>query len=166
MRPTRGLSSAILWLFGASAVLTVAERPVRWWFLDLFRRDLSGEASSSTEFSAWGIANLAVGALVFFLWLASVVVFLIWLWRAHANLRDAGFPLRYGPNWAVAWWFVPIANLIEPYRVMADFWRATEPSADNQHWRKVFVPTFIIYWWVLRILSWPVRSFAYDLLGD
>jgi hypothetical protein len=69
------------------------------------------------------IVGLVVGLLNWFLQFASPIPIAMWIYRAHANLavmkcRD----LKYSPGWAVGWYFIPIANLIEPFRAMRELW--------------------------------------------
>src|SRR5688500_18010935 len=53
------------------------------------------------------------------LFIAVVVFFLIWVYRAFNNL-SALKPgnLEFSPGWAVGWWFIPFANLIKPFQAM------------------------------------------------
>ena len=54
----------------------------------------------------------------------TAVVFLVWVYRASANAHALGFgDLKFRPGWAVGWWFVPIANLIQAPRTMLELYR-------------------------------------------
>jgi heme/copper-type cytochrome/quinol oxidase subunit 2 len=69
------------------------------------------------------LALLAVGLAVIqiVIFIATVVVFLMWLYRAHENLTAFGVPkhqLEYSSGWAVGSFFVPIVSLIIPYRAV------------------------------------------------
>ena len=49
--------------------------------------------------------------------LGSLILFLIWFYRANANVRAMGADgLMGSPGLAVAWFFIPIAFLFMPYR--------------------------------------------------
>ena len=56
--------------------------------------------------------------------LVATILFIAWLARAvdNAPALGAGIP-RWTPRWAVAFWFIPVINLIAPYRVVADLYR-------------------------------------------
>lgn len=74
------------------------------------------------------IINLAV--------LATEVLWLIWQHRAHANLVARGVPgLRFTPGWSVAWWFIPIASLFQPFRAVRELDRTVgegrEPAVGD-----------------------------------
>lgn len=75
--------------------------------------------------------------------LATTVLLIIWMWRARKNL-DA-FPNAeqgMGAGWAIGGWFIPLANLVIPYRVMANIARASL--------RRARTPALVWVWW----LSW------------
>ncbi len=54
---------------------------------------------------------------------ASVITISVWVYRAYRNLAALGEPARMSPAMAVAWFFIPVANLWKPYQVMAEIWR-------------------------------------------
>ena len=56
--------------------------------------------------------------------LGAGVAFFMWVYRANQNARDlSGNELEFSPGWSVGWFFVPIAALFMPYRVVAEIWR-------------------------------------------
>jgi hypothetical protein len=87
-----------------------------------------------------------------------VIFFLIWFYRAYANLKalGAGKP-RYSPGWAVGAWFIPLANLVWPCVIAQEIWRKSDPNlatgdADQAH-RTGPRSGLIMAWWVLWVLS-------------
>src|SRR5688572_1405567 len=79
---------------------------------------------------------------VFFL--LAVVPIALWIYRAHANLREAGLSeLAYSPGWSIGSYFVPLANFVIPFRAMRELhnrshgegpWQADSPVADVASW--------------------------------
>jgi hypothetical protein len=67
-----------------------------------------------------------------------------WIYRAHANLHEAGVSeLRYSPWWSVGSFLIPLMNLVMPFRAMRelhnrshgeDSWQAHLPVADVTSW--------------------------------
>lgn len=51
------------------------------------------------------------GAVFAFALIGLVLSALVWVWRAHGNLRAAGFNPRYGPGKALAAYALPLVNL-------------------------------------------------------
>lgn len=92
-------------------------------------------------------ATLLLGIAGFYTvaFIVSVVLVAMWIHRAHANLRDAGFTgLEFTPGWAVGWFFVPFANLIKPFQAMRELWNASlgEPGGFAEP-----APGQIKFWW-------------------
>ncbi|HKP70301.1 MAG TPA: DUF4328 domain-containing protein, partial [Pyrinomonadaceae bacterium] len=91
--------------------------------------------------------------------LVVIVGFLIWLYRAHANLDALGARnLEFTPGWAVGWWFIPFANLVKPYQAVREVWYESDPDADPND--KVFLtaslrtaPTYMGVWWAMWLIS-------------
>lgn len=92
-----------------------------------------------------------------FLFVAAIVFFLIWEFRAFKNLS----PLRaqnseFTPGWAVGWWFIPFANLVKPYQAMSDLWTDSDPDFDAEGGflsNAVGAPRIMGWWWALFIVS-------------
>src|SRR5262245_2731722 len=83
-----------------------------------------------------GILQLAVlmhgGVAAIFnllVFIATVVVFLIWEHRANSNLRPLGVPRpEFSSRWAVGSWFVPFLNLVVPFQIVRYIWRKSDPD--------------------------------------
>lgn len=59
--------------------------------------------------------------------------------------------MEFTPGWAVGWFFVPIANLFKPYQVVAEIYRASDPSADPDYWSLAEVPRYLLLWWLSHV---------------
>lgn len=98
-----------------------------------------------------------VSLLFILVYIASVVLFVIWMSRAYKNLlyfRTTG--LEHSPRWAVGSFFVPFANLVVPYRAVKEIWLASSPELDvsgSDSWKLQKVPAIIKWWWGLWLLS-------------
>ncbi len=99
-------------------------------------------------------------AVIFILVLLSTyVVAGTWLYRAHANLRAQGVKrLNFTPGWCVGWYCVPFANLVMPYRSMAEIWQA---SLDGLNWNPDAPAPTLRIWWGL----WLAGAFTGYLAG-
>jgi hypothetical protein len=63
---------------------------------------------------------------------ATVIVFLIWEHRAISNLPPLGAPGReFSSRWAVGSWFVPILTLWVPFQIVRYIWRKSDPATVN-----------------------------------
>lgn len=90
------------------------------------------------------IALLGLVGLASLLFIVSFVIstipVLIWVWRAHNNLKREGVSgLKFSPGWAVGSYFVPIMNLFVPFQAMRALYNRshgepeelTEATADS-----------------------------------
>jgi len=87
---------------------------------------------------AFLVATLFAGSGLLLGLVAAGVLFGVWLHRAVSNLHRLGrVGMAYSPARSVASFYIPFVNLVRPYRVMKELWRATEPSApaDGGGWR-------------------------------
>lgn len=108
-----------------------------------------GASVESAERLAHGLAGdlftalqLAAGALL-------AAAFLPWLYRARVNVRALGMRrLRYGREWTVLAFLVPVLQLFRPYQVVAEVWRASDPSSgDPMAWHRAAVSPLVGLWW-------------------
>lgn len=114
------------------------------------------------QVSLW-IGLQGVGALLrALLYVATVVLFLVWLYRAYTNLRPAlrAERVESSAGWAIGWWFIPFANLVKPFLVVREVWRESDPEFDST---MAFAPRndgsaplYMSFWW----LFWLTSNFA------
>lgn len=96
----------------------------------------------------------ALSALQILVFLAGAIAFFVWLHRAVANVHALGARgFHTGPTMAIAWYFIPLANLAMPYATMRDTWKA---STDPRDWEAARGSAAIGWWW----LFWLVGNIA------
>jgi hypothetical protein len=109
---------------------------------------------------AWlDVSQMVVGTLNRLIAIACFVVFLIWFYRVHANLKALGASeLKYTSEWAIGYWFVPILQIFRPVQVAQEIWRNSDPdlgvSASS---------TFIGVWWAFWLNSIFINSMAFQM---
>jgi hypothetical protein len=83
------------------------------------------------------------------------LVFLTWIFSFAENCRALGVRgMRFTPIKAVLWWFIPILNLIVPYRIMQELWRATAPEDPiPTDWEYRPGSRLIMVWWLVYVLG-------------
>lgn len=96
------------------------------------------------------------GVIHFIVIWPAVVLTLIWLHQAAWSLRilqTAG--LAYSPSQAVLSFFIPIANLYQPYFALQEIWRASDPKAagNSLSWRKGSQGKLVIVWWLALLAA-------------
>ncbi len=99
---------------------------------------------------ALGATNALLGLFL----LVAMVPVIGWTYRAHANLHQAGLDeLRYSPRWSVGSFFVPLVNLVVPFRAMRELhnrshgegpWQAATPVGDVTSWWACLISAFAV----------------------
>lgn len=107
--------------------------------------------------SIWLMFQGLLFLLLFPIRFATIIVFLIWLYRVYKNLT----PLKasyteYSPGWAVGYWFIPFVNLFRPYQVVQEVWRESDPDFEpdmNFFSANTGTNSLLIVWWLLFLAS-------------
>ena len=91
--------------------------------------------------------------------IATATSFLIWTYRVYSNLKPLGAgSLRYSAGWAVGAFFVPILNIMRPYQIFDEIWKASDPDAkDGLSWRSLSTSPYVYQWWAAFILTTIVQ---------
>jgi hypothetical protein len=93
----------------------------------------------------------AIGLLFGASLLASIFIICRWLFVSARQNHLAGVEgLRISPGWAVGWFFVPVANIVMPYRALREIYRA---SFRNPGWAENPVPYCFPAWWTFWIVT-------------
>jgi len=150
----------------ANAVLAIAAVIVSaldiWRLTSLASRgnipDIDTALEDTLLFTIW-LVQAAIGILQVLALIFTVVLFLLWIHRAYGNLLLLGVQkqdLKYSPGWAVGWFFIPIANLVMPFLVVSEIWKASSPNLnplDSASWKARRTPRLLFIWWAFWIVS-------------
>ena len=102
-----------------------------------------------------------IGILPVFMTLAIAVPFAVFLARANRNARRFGEEfLVFSPLSMVWWYFVPVLNLVMPYRAVREVWRASRPTEGQPTGDS---PGVLIWWWTTLLtyqLALPASGLA------
>jgi hypothetical protein len=94
-----------------------------------------------------GVALLSLG-----IYIATIVVFLMWIYRASGNLSAFGAPSSYSSGWTIGSWFIPFVSLVVPYRATKELWNKSVPNTGNM-FSDLSPPAFFPIWWTFWLLS-------------
>lgn len=98
-----------------------------------------------------------LGSAYSLLYIATAVLFIVWLYRAHKNLQFLHPDLlEFSDAAAIGWWFAPIFSLFRPFQVVREVWAESEPEFDpdalhlsaNLH----TAPGYMVAWWIAFIV--------------
>lgn len=89
---------------------------------------------------------------------------LVWVWRAHANLVQAGVPAKFGPQKAVASYIIPVINLMLPFEAMRELFNRSHGEGEDFAHSAV---DDVTAWWTsvvigLLVLSVMIVKFVFD----
>ncbi|HLM18029.1 MAG TPA: DUF4328 domain-containing protein, partial [Acidimicrobiia bacterium] len=153
-RSTTGLRTALVWLLSINVATTVAAGIAvlhNNQVVDDYNHLRTNYAATESARRLVGVAGLAFGAVL----LATVVVFIVWMWRSAKNneLLDRVRP-RYTAGWSIGGWFIPIGNLWIPVRIMHDLWQGSDPATQrHEDWRVLRRTPLIGWWWGFYLAS-------------
>lgn len=113
-----------------------------------------GRSVDASEKRAYALTGAGLLALQVALYGATATGFVIWTYAARSNLRSLGARrLEYTTAWAVTGWWIPILNLIRPYQVIREIWKASDPgTTDPVAWKQVPSPRLLRLWWIFVLL--------------
>jgi hypothetical protein len=158
-RPIAGLGRAVQVLLAMSALAaTAAFLAGARAFRVVTRVESRGWIDIDTVESAELLDAMTL-AVELLLVLATGVVFIVWLYRAHSNLRAFGATqLRFTPGWAIGGWFVPFLNLARPMQVVNEIWSASgsEWTTGTAEWKRHPAPAWLKVWWGLWLTAWLI----------
>jgi hypothetical protein len=117
----------------------------------------AGQKISSTEANSNDSRQALVSMVQMLAFIVTAIGFLMWIHRAHRNLPALGAKnLEFTPGWAVGGFFVPFLNLVRPYKVTVEIWKASSPEfgvSDDISWEYAASSPLLGFWWGLWIVS-------------
>ena len=115
---------------------------------DLYSEDVFGVLANKND------SRVAIVDSLYLIFMISSF-FLIGRWffvSAKINHLSGIKELNFSPGWSVGWYFIPLANLVMPYRSLKETFKA---SFNSEEWQNNKVPyDFPIWWATLLISSW------------
>lgn len=174
-KSTRNLAMWAMMLLAFLAVLDVvnivtnaAELVLASQYPDTVTASLSDESADFTEMpggllqTAIGLIALGVSGFSVLGYLATIILFLIWMRRSYLNLKPLGTRnTEYSSGWAIGCWFVPFVNLVRPYGIIKEIWARSDPDdvemegmplGSTLELTKIATPMFGA-WWAFWIIS-------------
>lgn len=87
--------------------------------------------------------------------LLTVVSFLLWFHNTYKNtISLSNQPLKFSPGWSIGGFFIPLLNLVIPYKVAKEIWYASkDDDYDFNLLNKKPMVGFIMLWWLLFIFA-------------
>lgn len=154
-RPAIFLTRGVALLLGLQmAVCLLQVAAIGAWYWDLGQHSVTGMEQERVDQHAAVQTPLEIAQ--FSLQLAEAVLFFVWLYRVQSNLMSLdNEQLEFTPGWAVGWFFIPFANLVKPYQVVREVWRASDPRTlgyEPAGWATVSSAVLVGWWWAFHLI--------------
>jgi hypothetical protein len=139
---------ALLWVSFAASLIASATNIWGWLTLDAYGAGRASVADLETfdaVFAGYGLVETGI-------FIAAAIAWLAW----QSRTIDNEGPLRIGPPpWSpamsIVWWFVPFANLVQPYRIQRHMWTSYVGVAGVG---------LVLWWWITYLGSSIVTNAA------
>ena len=163
---TRRLGRAVAFFLTAGILLDGARATFDAWGIHLLRKVERGEILTAAQARAIVTRQEIVDVLHLLVFLGTAALFLTWLHRAHRNLEATGAgDLTYTPGWAVAYFLIPVLNLIRPLQVVRELWHSSEPDDEVRDAlaasARLFTPPVLGWWGGLWLVATIVGNWLF-----
>jgi hypothetical protein len=154
LRPTASLVTWLKALFLAFAVVA-AIGALLGLVQGVFFPELALEDEPEETDATLMVLGVGCQALLYLpLFVAIIVLFCKFVHRTRWNAEALGSRgMEFTPGWAVGWFFVPLANLFQPYRAVREIYLASDPEAGPHDWSRGSSGTLVGAWWTLWVIS-------------
>jgi len=140
------------WTLGLGALGALAAVVLNGWLSFRLHDGVAASADASVYYRLSVVLDVPVVAAT----VLSGLLFLRWLHLAVKTAKLLGLDPGTTPAWAVAWWFIPLANLYDPYLVVRELWLCLGGSRRG-------LAAVSAWWtaWVLGGIAWCVKARAF-----
>ncbi|WP_433216177.1 DUF4328 domain-containing protein [Microtetraspora malaysiensis] len=165
LRPIRGLGTAAVVMLAVDSLVSVIASVISAQRAILIDRMLADSDSvSMSEVEASDALNAGSGLVEITVYVATAVMFLIWLFRARTNAEVLSpWPHRRARPWLIFGWFVPIVGWWFPKQIVDDIWTSSKTGAlaETGNFATARRSGLIWAWW----LAWLVTAWVTKLVG-
>ncbi len=152
----RGRGSLTRWSLGLVALSMTLGATLSGWLIS----KLDGGMAPVDAFMTYERLSRMLTVSVGLATVLSAFFFLRWLHLAVRTAKLLGLAPGTTPAWAVAWWFIPLAHLYDPYLVMRGLRRSLGGSPKTG-------AAVTAWWtaWVLGVITWLIKEYLFLSLG-
>jgi hypothetical protein len=162
-----GISRSVQVIFLISAIISFVAVISGFLQSRLLKEILNGETITEAVASANDARESIIGISQSLFLILGIIVFLMWVYRASKNLHSLEKPrLKFTPGWAVGWFFVPFASLVQPYKAVAEVYKASNPEIDPNllDVEDIKTPGIVKWWWAFFLISNFLANIGFRLV--
>ncbi|NVJ65143.1 MAG: DUF4328 domain-containing protein [Gammaproteobacteria bacterium] len=154
--PTKKANLAIKAFYAVLAVY-VTHIITQIWRIGTFKEYLATQANWE-ELEKGDQIEGTIGIILGLVTIVLIIFFLRWFHQCYKNvIALEADSLEHSPGWAVGWFFIPFANLVKPYSVAAEMWKASSPKYPSEDrlssWRLAETGWVVPMWWFTFLAS-------------
>ncbi|MBT2466682.1 DUF4328 domain-containing protein [Streptomyces sp. ISL-66] len=165
LRSPRGVATATTVLLALCAVAALSLAGTGLYAGAVLRDGSYPDAGSEESFTLPDMLMALAAILPVPLLIATAALFIIWFHRVHRNaaIFNPGAITESG-GWAVGSWFIPLGNLVLPYRTAKEIWAASLQLGPDGAYRPVSTAPVTSWWllWVSSLIAERVFSIVYE----
>lgn len=162
VRPLKGPFTRVKWAMWATIALNVIALPVLSFEIWVLNGGLNWLLSVDPELTVYTLVFGVFGLAYLAAYLLSVIFVSLWTFRAMKNLHTVKSRVaEMSPGWSVGWYFIPFANLWQPFKGMSQIWH----GSHDQNGLNAPSNTALNWWWALWIISNIVSNVSLRLGG-
>lgn len=95
------------------------------------------------------------------------IYFLIWVYNMNRNCRNFNSQaMEFTPGWSVGWFFIPVANLFQPYKVMKEIWHVSGNPETGRQLKYSGDNNKILVWWCVTVAAIILSAIVYVMGKD
>lgn len=131
--------------------------------------DTGGDADERLTLTVGELLELALGIPLILVFVATIVLFCMWIYRANKNLPALGNPrhaVKHPAGWAAGSFFVPFVNLVVPYQATKEIWAKSDPHVPGDNFfasQEPPAPASMKLWWAFWLISNFVNNISLRL---
>ena len=128
---------------------------------------VAARVPTEEELSPFDLLDLGMALLLTLIYVVTIVLFCVWVYRAYANLTALGNPkqaLNGSPAWAVLSFFIPIVHLVAPYRSVRETWAKSDPAVPADDYvapQEPSAPGVMKLWWAFWLCTNFISNAAF-----
>jgi len=155
LKPNEQRSKTVLALIWTVLILEVFSLVSSGLQYNLLRIASAGGEISYEAANVNDLREQVIAIIYFIAYVVSGITFIMWFRRAYFNLHQKVNHLSFKEERAAGCWFIPFANLYQPYQIMKELYTETKKYLLNEDnlIRFELTTNLLGFWWTLWIAN-------------
>jgi hypothetical protein len=166
--PTNNITVILTIIFTLNILMGIISIFVLYSEIHLLTQGIQGNTITLEQLKSYETQEMLIYIVNILLFFVTAIFFLVWIYRTSKNLISLGITnLKHSPGWAVGGFFVPFVNIIHPYSVVSELFKASNPAIPaNADWRSGKASITARIWWILFLLGSLMNIFLSKFINS